>query len=144
MAIGVTPPTINGPPYPIHCARGWTARQRRLLRYSGGEASGAGKSLESRQAWSLSRWRRRDRGKLKRSGRDSRNTGGASESWTRVENQGRWAQWGVTRVSSVPLGARSFARTRGMTATWGNTKAWRPSQDWRNASLPADCGSRKG
>ena len=27
MAIGVTPPMINGPSYLIHCARGWTARE---------------------------------------------------------------------------------------------------------------------
>ena len=39
--------TINGPTYLIYCARGWTARQRRLLRYCGGEASGSDKSLES-------------------------------------------------------------------------------------------------
>ena len=47
----------------------YTARQRRLLRHCGAETSGSRKSLERRQAWSLSwlrpgeRWR--DRGKHK-------------------------------------------------------------------------------
>ena len=50
MAIGVTLPMRNGPLYLIHCARGWTARQCRLLRHSGGEASCSWKALERRQA----------------------------------------------------------------------------------------------
>ena len=50
MAIGVRPLTINGPSHLIYCARGWTARQRRLHRDCGVEARGPGKSLESRQA----------------------------------------------------------------------------------------------
>ena len=57
MAIVVAPRTINGPSYLRYSARGWTARQRRLLHYCGGESSGSGKSLESRQAGSLSRRR---------------------------------------------------------------------------------------
>ena len=124
MAIGVIPLTINGPSHLIYCARGWTARQQRLHRDCGVEARGSGKSLESRHAWSLSRLRSgerwQDRGKRKRSWRADRTTGGVSESWSRSENQGQWAQCGATRVSSVPVEARSVARTLGMIATGGN------------------------
>ena len=49
-----------------------------------------------------------------------RNTGGASESRSRSENQGRCAQGGATRVSSVPVEARSYARKHERMATGGN------------------------
>ena len=126
MAIGVTLPMTNGSSYLIHCARGWTARQCRLLRDSGGEASCSWKALERRQAWSLSQlrsgYRWLDRVKSRRYRRDGRNTGGASESWTRSENQGRWAQWRVTRVSPVPVDARSLAKIRGWQPPEGTRK----------------------
>ena len=118
MAIVVIPLMINGPSHLIYCAPAKTApplrsRSQRLWEIAG-ESPGMkpepteirGKMTRPRQAQEALTGRR--------------NNGGASESWSRSENPGRWAQCGATRVSSVPVEARSYARTRGRMATGGN------------------------
>ena len=123
MAIGVIPLTRNGPSHLIYGVRGWTARQRRLHRDCVSEARGSGKSLE---ALGMKPEPTDIRGKMTRPRQVQEVMTGQEDHWRsqrkleQVKNQGRWAQCGATRVSSVPVEARSFARIRGMTATGWN------------------------